>query len=584
MEQTDQFLRRTFGRFLLPTVLSMLGGTVNVMVDGIIVGNRLGELGLAAINLCSPVYLILCTLGSLIATGTGILASVAIGASDPDEGQRYYTRGVWLLAGLGAAVTLLGLLLLDPIVALLGADQVLFPLVRAYVKVTLWGAIPKMLLYIPFQYLRLDGRMRENTLLLVSMVLLNTGLDLLFLGPLALGMAGAALASVLATALAAFGGFCLLGQARSGFHLRPAPLGAACLRSILKMGSPAALNNFLSAVRLICLNLILLSLGGNGLVSVFTLVNSMSEFSLSLVSGVPQTAAPLLGVYYGERDTHSIRRLMRRQFLTGGLLAAVFGLGVILLARPLCAVFGLTDPALVAVAVPALRLFGCSVVLAMCSNILLSFYNTTGRVALANIMTVCRVFLFAVGSVLLLARTGSVTAVWLFCPLADALTLALVPLLALAVRRRDPSLSPLYLLDERLEREGRTLNFSVPNGAGQAALASERISGFCEDNGLSPKQSMAMSLALEEMLTLIFDHCFSQGADQSVDVRAFCVSGVVGLRLRNGGAQFDPIRYYREHEDDAGMEDTLGIKLITGIAQLVTWRRTFGVNTLQIYL
>ncbi|MCQ5131002.1 MATE family efflux transporter [Butyricicoccus faecihominis] len=583
MEQNDRFLNQTFRRFLWPTVLSVLGGTVNVMVDSVIIGNLLGANGLAAISLCTPVYLLLCTLGSLIATGAGIRSAVAIGRAGAAAGRRDYTLAFYLLLASGLLFSALGLCLLDPLTAFLGAAGAVRPLAAAYLRVTLIGGVCKVLLYLPFQYLRLDGRPGLVTGLMLAMTALNAALDLLFMAGCGWGMAGAAAASVLATAVAVAAGMGFLHQRASAFHLQRFSFSAKEIAAVLRIGSPAALNNLLSAARLIVLNRIFLGLGGSALVAVFTMVNSMGEFSLALVSGVPQTAAPLLGVYGGERDTASIRRLLRRQFDTGERLIAVCALASAVCARQLCTLFGLTGAAALSVGAPALRLFALSLPFAMAGGILISFYNTAGHIALANALTAARIFLFAAGPAALLAAFAPPGLVWLFYPLSELLTLSVWPLLAALVRRGRRPLSRFYLLDESLERQGHSLNFSVASDPAGAADASERITAFCEQNKLSPKITMAVSLSIEELLTVIRQNCFDGDETQYADVRVFCLPGTVGLRIRHGGRMFDPLRWYREAGEDA-QGDALGVRLITGLAQAVTWQRTFGVNTLIVIL
>ena len=73
--QNDRFLKKTFGRYLIPTMVGTLGGTINVLVDGIIVGQKIGSDGLAAVSICMPVYLLLCTVGSLLVSGGCVCSS-----------------------------------------------------------------------------------------------------------------------------------------------------------------------------------------------------------------------------------------------------------------------------------------------------------------------------------------------------------------------------------------------------------------------------------------------------------------------------------------------------------------------------
>ena len=331
MNHNNRFLRSVFRRFLLPTILSVLGGTVNVLVDCAIVGNLMGADALAAINLCAPVSLLFCTVGSLLGTGGGLLSASLIGQDREADARRAYTLAVALELACSLALTALGLLFLDPIVGLLGVDSTLRPMVTDYTRVIFLGAAVKCLLYIPFNYLRLDGKPGVVSLTLLVMTACNGVLDVVFIH-MGLGMAGASLASVLGTALGAALGFLAL----RGGTFRFTGLGgsAPLLRELLTLGTPSALNNLLDMVRLALINRILMAAGGGALVAVFTVVCSMSDFTLCLVSGVPQTGSPLIGVFRGERNNPAQRDLVHLELRYGLALSGAAAALIALLPGP----------------------------------------------------------------------------------------------------------------------------------------------------------------------------------------------------------------------------------------------------------
>jgi Na+-driven multidrug efflux pump len=75
LKQDDRLLKREYLRTLFPVMFSVLGATVNALIDSVFVSQRLGENALAAVNLSMPVYLILCTLGSLISGGSSVCSA-----------------------------------------------------------------------------------------------------------------------------------------------------------------------------------------------------------------------------------------------------------------------------------------------------------------------------------------------------------------------------------------------------------------------------------------------------------------------------------------------------------------------------
>ncbi len=575
IHRDDRFLHSIFRRFLFPTMLSVLGGTINTMVDSAIVGNLMGETALAVINLCAPVFLLFYTAGNLIGSGGGFLAASFAGKNDEEESRRCYTLAVMLELGSGLLLMGLGVIFLHPIVRVLGADAEMYEMTLAYARISFWSAPLKCLIYVPYNFLRLDGKPGVVSISLVAMTASNAVLDVLLIRA-GMGMAGASLASAIGSAIGVAIGFAYL---RGGnFRLVPLHRVRGILGKMLFLGTPAALNNLLNMARLMIMNRLIMELGGSSWVAVFTAACGMCDFSLCIVSGVPQTAAPLAGVYCAERNNVALRQLMKMQLIYGGGLIAGFSILMALFPAPVCAFFGLE---LTQQAAIALRMLALSLPFALVCSCLIFFYNVSGRVRLSNIITLCRVFVFAVGSAFAFGRIGM--PVWLFFPASEVLTLLFLSP-GIEYYRKKADLSPVLLLDETLEREGKVIDFSVANSLTDVTQASERISDFCENNELASKQSMAVSLSIEEMLVLVLEHCFHPGQDVTADVRVFAIQDEIGVRIRNAGAPFNPVAYYEEHQDEDEMGETLGIRMILKMAKDVKYQHTFGVNTLTILI
>ena len=115
-------------------------------------------------------------------------------------------------------ITALGLLLLDPVTEILCRDPALAGDVRTYAGITIAGALPKIMLYLPFWFLRLDGKNRSITVMMLIMSLGNIILDLVLICCMGQGVAGAALASVISTFAAVVFGLIRLYGGKGNFR------------------------------------------------------------------------------------------------------------------------------------------------------------------------------------------------------------------------------------------------------------------------------------------------------------------------------------------------------------------------------
>lgn len=311
------FLKKAFNAALYPCMLSILSNCATIIADGIIVGRRIGADGLTAISLCVPVYLILCVLGSLFVSGAFTAASNEIGRDNSAAAQRYYGYALSLCLLSSAAIAVAGVFLSEGIAVLLCSDGEVYGMVLDYTRVTLIGALPKILIYIPFWFLRLDGRNKTITAMLAVMGGVNILLDVIFMVNLNMGVFGAALASVIATALACILGFLRMHTGSTSFRFRIDFPDRGAVRQIMVRGSPAAMNNLLQTIRLLCVNGILLAYGGKETVAVFAVVNGISAFSEAVTMGPPQAASAMLGIFHGEHDNRSTQTTLRFELKSG---------------------------------------------------------------------------------------------------------------------------------------------------------------------------------------------------------------------------------------------------------------------------
>jgi Na+-driven multidrug efflux pump len=567
--QSKEFLKRAYNAALIPSMLSILSGCVNIIADGIIVGQKIGTNGLTAISLCVPVYLVLCIIGSFFVSGTAICASNEIGKDNGAAAQRFYGIALFSCIVSSVVMTLVGIFLSGPIAGLLCSDGAVVGMVRDYTQITLIGAAPKILIYIPFWFLRLDGKHKTVTVMMTIMGVGNVLLDILFLFGMDMGVFGAALASVLATAIACEIGLVQMHTGKTSFRFKPERPDMKSFRRISMAGSPAALNNLMQTFRLLCVNGILMAYNGSGAVALFTVVNGISAFTEAVTVGVPQAASAILGVYQGEHDNRSIQIMLKLELTSGMTYCGIFAVAISAGAGLIGAAYGLDVPIYFPMICLALSLFP-----ALCNSILSGFYNVSGYAWLSNLLIFCRVFLFSVSALFILAVAGG--PVWLFLIIGEVLTLAAAWVVTGVISSRNKNLTRPLLLDTSLDRSDSIINFSVLGVNKEICGACEKVTEFLESNGMDLKQTMRISLAMEELMTLIG----MKNAPEQIhfDLRMFSYQGTIGIRIRYDGIDLNPL---------SGQEDSdeyMGIAMIRKLVQNVMYKRILGLNSLLVII
>ncbi len=566
MKSDSSLIRKLYLSALLPNVISVLGGTINVFFDGLLVGRRLGDAGLEAVNQVLPVYLALCAVGSLIASGAAQLSAMAFGSDDKQEGKRVFGCAMTLALAASAVVCAAGLAAARPLAGLLSTEET-YAYALTYLRVTLLCGVFKVMLYVPYFYLRLEGRNKRSMAAMLTMTALNIALDCLFLFVCDWGVAGAAWASGIATAAACLLSFLFLCTRGGNFSLSFALPRRKDYGGICRFGAMMALNNVLSAVKIFAVNKILALFSYAGATAAFAVANNISEFSVCVQNGVPQTSGAMTGILYAEKDAPAVKGLLKTQIAAGAGLSLLLAAALCALSGQLGGWFGSAADVRTAVC-----LFAAGLVPATFNNVMCYYYNATGSVLMSNVINVSRGCLAVV--LFCLAFSGLGEWVWLFYPAAELFTAALFLCAGCAAGRRSGR-HFFYLLDADSEREGRTLAFSAERTPEGSSAASMRVGEFCEENGLPPKTTMAVSLSVEEMLTVLAEKVPLRAG--RTDVRVRIAGDEVIVRIRSGGRRYNPIALAQE-------EEYLGMRLLLGLAERTEYQSALGVNTFVIFL
>ncbi|MDR1604996.1 MAG: ATP-binding protein [Gracilibacteraceae bacterium] len=585
LTSNDAFINDVAARYLVPSVLAMLGSRLSTLANGLVLGRVLGAPGLSCLSLVGPVSLFYLSLGALIGMGASIVSGFALGRGDRERCDRIYTLSYILSGAAGLPLLVGGVTAADAIAEALGAGDDIFLLTRDFIRVAAVGGVFTVLMYTPLNYLRLCGKPNHAMGMLLIMSFANMGFSAFFVLIVGMRTTGVALGGALgALAALAFGLYHLSGD-RSGLHFRAGKFPAADLRTVLAFGSAPALNNICRAGQYFLINLLLLRVAPAALPAYYV-VCAVQEAPLALILGFAQILSPLLSVAFGERDGRSIRKIVKKIFLPGTLLLGAGALGLFLLRRRVGFWFGLPDDPAAAEVSTGLVFLALSLNISFFNNMAANYFNATKRPAVANIVAVCRLLVFMVGPAYLLAGKLSVTAVWLSLLVAELSTAAVLALTLTVLRARDGALSPFWLLDPSFTAGENTIDFSVLNTNEAASMAAERIVDFCAVAGASDRQSMCLSLALEEMLVLINEHALDRRQEKFTDVRVTVTSRQLTLRLRYAGAPFNPLRYAGTAA--AGLppeeDETIGVRMIRQMAAAVEYRQVFGMNNLLIVI
>lgn len=337
MEQAS--LKKLF-RYIIPATIGQAVFFLFTIVDGIFVGNGVGESALGAVNIVLPFVLIINAINMLIAIGGATVAAVAKGSNDKSRMQDSFLHAISFAAALMAVISVLCVCFRTRIGYLLGANETYIGYVTEYLLFYSLFLVPSTLSMVMQFFCRVDG---APVLVMVATVissLMNIFLDWLFVFPLQMGVGGAAIATGISQTVSFL---ILCGHLFSGkgvlrfsrFTFRFSHLG-----KLLTCGIPEAIAQLTTPVATLCMNIALLDLIGEIAVNAFSIISYVSAFCLSVILGVSEGVQPLLGQAHGQQNKKALKFYFRASAITTVTGSAlVYGL-LILFSGPICGLFG----------------------------------------------------------------------------------------------------------------------------------------------------------------------------------------------------------------------------------------------------
>lgn len=423
-------------RFALPMVGTSLFTSVYSVVDGFFISNWAGKEAFAAVNLIFPYAMLLAAAGVMVGAGGNALVAMRLGAGRKREADRLFTAFLLLDAGLGAAISALGLALLRPAARALGAEGALLDGCVRYGRILLLANPLGMLQYSLQSFMVTAGRAKRNAAITVAAGLANALLDALFVAVLGWGLEGAAWASAAGMAVGALAPLRSFARGRSAIGFArpdwsPRPILRACANGASELASSLAV-----PVLATLYNVRLLRLAGADGVAAWGIASCLSFVFGAVFFGYSAATTSVVGYQAGAGNRAELRGILRRSLamlLAGGAAAALAALA---LAAPLARAFAGYDPGLCALARHAFAVLALAFVPSGCNAFASAFLTGLGAAALSAVASFGRSFLVETATILLLPALFGLEGVWWSAPAAEALALALSFALLRAARRR----------------------------------------------------------------------------------------------------------------------------------------------------
>lgn len=418
----DKSIVKIFLSYSIPTIIGLFLTSFIIIVDGIFIGWKIGENGLAAVNLTLPVMYLLLALTTTIGVGGVTLATQSLGAKQNDRAKYYFSFSLAAILAINVIIVILLAVFMDEIVVLLGSKGVMYQYVKDFLGVLKYFYLFSMLNIAFSMFIRAEGKPGLSLFFGVSGNVINLILDYVFILRLEWGMSGAALASGIAVLLPFLCGLGYFLTNRSVYRFVKFTADWHDFRAILLNGSAEFISQISVSITTAVFNLLLLErMGVNG-VAAMTIIGYVFFVHSMIITGVAVGIHPVMSYNYGAKNTEIIFKLLTVAIKAVSLVGVL--LFVVSFAAPeiIIGIFSKGNDELLQIGKFGLQCFSLAFLLNGYNFIAAVFFTSIGKAKTAALVSCLRSLVLVVTFLMVLPPIFGDIGIWLTTPLAEVVT------------------------------------------------------------------------------------------------------------------------------------------------------------------
>lgn len=437
IQLSDHFTYSKLLRYTLPSIVMMVFTSIYGVVDGFFVSNFVGKTSFTAVNFIFPVLMILGAAGFMLGTGGGALIAKIMGEGKREEANRLFSLVIYTGIGCGTALAAVGLLLIRPIAAALGAQGQMLEDSVTYARIILL-AIPAFVLQYEFQCLFSTAEKPALGLYVtVAAGVTNMVLDALFVAAFRWGLEGAAAATAVSQCVGGVIPLVYFARPNSSLlRLGRTRFDGRALWKTCTNGVSELMSSISGSMVSMLYNAQLLKYAGEDGVAAYGVLMYVSLVFQAVFIGYAVGTAPVIGYHYGAQNHEELRGLRRRSTVVVAVFAGCMFAAAQLLGKPLSLLFVGYDAGLLELTARAFTIFSFCFLFSGFAIFGSSFFTALNNGLVSAAISFLRTLVFQVAAVLIFPLIWEVDGIWLSIVAAEALAVAVTAAFLWGMRKK----------------------------------------------------------------------------------------------------------------------------------------------------
>ena len=437
MNNNKEFLAtESIGRLLVklavPTVAAQMINMLYNIVDRIYIGHipGTGSLALTGVGVCMPLIMIISAFAALVGNGGAPRASILMGKGDKEKAEKILGNCFTTQLIISVILTFVMYLFNRPLLLAFGASENTIEYAISYMNIYALGTLFVQLTLGMNTFITAQGFAKTGML---SVLIVNIALDPIFIFALNMGVAGAALATIISQACSCiwvlsflFGKKTTLRIKKQNLALKPEII-LPCLALGLSLFIMQASESIIS----VCFNSSLLKYGGDVAVGAMTILTSVMQFAMLPLQGLGQGAQPIMSYNYGAKNSDRVKKAYFLLLKTSLCYSFILWLLVMLFPQIFAGMFT-PDAELIAFTKTALRIYMAVMFIFGIQISCQMAFNSLGKAVSSIIVAVMRKFVLLIPLIYIMPHiytANKAHAVYMAEPAADIIAVTFTAIL-----------------------------------------------------------------------------------------------------------------------------------------------------------
>ena len=406
----------------VPASIGILVMSLNILVDTIFVGNWIGYIAIAAINIVLPVSFFIAALGMAIGIGGSSIISRALGGKLYEKALKTFGNQITLTLLVTVLMAVFGLIFSDSIINAFGGKGAIFEPAKIYYTIVLYGVPFLGLCMMGNTVIRAEGKPKFAMYAMMIPSVCNLLLDYIFINLLDFGMEGAAWATTISYFVCFLYIFWFFLSKHSELKIKTHHFGLNLIlvKEMGSLGFVTLSRQAIVSITYLFMNNILFDLGGEISVTAYAIVARMLMFAMFPVLGITQGFLPIAGFNYGAHNYERVKESINTAIKYATILATMVFIMLMLFPEAITKMFT-SDLEVIKQTPNDMRWVFAATPIVAVQLIGAAYFQAVGKVIPALLLTLTRQGFFFIPLILILPKYYGEIGVWMSFPISDLL-------------------------------------------------------------------------------------------------------------------------------------------------------------------